>query len=69
MDLITRMLQRDPNDRPTMEDIRAHSWFVDPSVPTSEEFHTDFTLRKTKLGGQGESMKESSQLFSEHTYY
>ena len=63
------MLQRNPIDRPTMEDIRAHPWFVAISVPTSEEFHTDFTLRKTILGGQGETMKESGQLFSEHTYY
>lgn len=50
--LISRLLHANPDERISIEEIRGHPWFVDPSTPTLEEIHTEFTLRKTRLGRQ-----------------
>ena len=40
------MLSVDPSQRPTIEEIKTHAWFINLNVPTIEEVQEEFKLRR-----------------------
>lgn len=47
MDLVTAMIQYEPENRPTLEQIKSHPWYTTGPVATLEEIQAEFRLRKS----------------------
>lgn len=52
IDLFSRMVAYDPDDRITLEEVKEHAWFNGP-VASEGEIITSFNLRKLKIQNQG----------------
>ena len=49
-----------PNQRPTMEQIRAHPFMQGP-VPSSAEVRQDFTVRKSRVDDEAHTERETKR--------
>lgn len=60
MDLITRMLQPNPNDRLNIKEIKEHPWYKG-SVPSMEEIKQEFTKRKEGIEKKTRNQKSKAK--------
>lgn len=47
--LIFSMLSKNPLQRPTIADIKAHPWYCDANIPSDEEVRNEFERREPKI--------------------
>lgn len=51
------MLAFDPAQRPSMQDIKSHSWYLDANTATLEEVQHEFMMRKQKVDEEAEAKR------------
>mmetsp|Transcript_20600 Transcript_20600/g.19571 ORF Transcript_20600/g.19571 Transcript_20600/m.19571 type:complete len:144 (+) Transcript_20600:463-894(+) len=56
-DLITRMLQYEPEKRLTIEQIASHPWFTDANVATLDQVQQEFKRRKQLIDAENENKR------------
>lgn len=57
MDLISNMLQYEPEKRLTMEQVKAHPWYNDSNCATLEEVQQEFLRRKVAVDAENEAKR------------
>jgi serine/threonine protein kinase len=61
IDLISSMLQYDPEKRLSMEQVKAHPWYVNENVATLQEVQEEFLRRKVAIDAENEAKRKEKE--------